>query len=265
MIREEPDLKIYSNENFIEADQLVGSHRRPVAWMLAIQITLLGLLLIGLASPSTLIGILMLALLAAFLWSANSVWLTAFLSVVVGVRNIQFVGRQEIFIDGNLLLLLDCVLMLLTLVASFRYIELRSYSRTFNLGKTYRKLQNRNRPSVVNVLRTIMGQLVRRHWYHSLLAIFAAYLLLWSIPTTKQWTQKYWLDPTGGRFIFLCLALFLGWFLCRSVFSMWDWLGLTPNRADMAMRSWANREFWSASAGVERRRNKLRKADHDDH
>jgi len=262
MIRKNPNLKTHSNESFIEADQLVGSHRRPVAWMLAIQVILLGFLLTWLASPSTLITILMLTLLGAFLLSANWAWSTAFLSVVITGRIIQTNGYQEFFVDGGLLL--NCVSILLMLVASFRYTELRSYSRAFNLGKTYRLLEHTHTPSAGNVLTTVIGQIVRRHWYHSLLAIFAAYMLLWSIPTTKQWTQKYWLDPTGGRFIFLCLALFLGWFLCRSVFSIWDWFSLTPNQADVAMRSWANREFWSATAGVERWRNKLRKADYYD-
>ena len=262
MIRENSDLKIDSDENFIEAAQLMESHRRPVAWLLAIQITLLGLMLIGLVRPSTIPTVAMFVLLAGFLRYANSVWLTAFLTLVIGARIFQTAIGEEFFIESNLIL--DSALILLTLVASFRYIELRSYSRTFELSKSYRRLETSNKPSPIYVLHTMMGQLVRRHWYLSLLAIFGAYLLLWSIPTTKQWTQKYWLDPTGGRFIFLGLALFLGWFICRAVFSMWDWFCLTPKQADVAMRSWANREFWSPMAGVERRRSKLRKADYDD-
>ena len=150
------------------------------------------------------------------------------------------------------------------LVASFRYIELRNYRRTFKLETFYRELKTTSNANLLDVVRTVAGQFVRRHWYHSLLAIVAAYLLLWSIPTTKQWTQKYWLDPTGGRFIFLGLALFLGWFICRAVFSTWDWLGLSPKQADVAMRSWANREFWRQTAGLERRRHNLRKAEYDD-
>ena len=262
MIRENPDLKIDSDENFIEAAQLMGSQRRPVAWLLAIQITLLGAMLIGLASPPRMPAVAMFVLLAGFLRYANSVWLTAFLVLTVGARIFQTTFQQEFFVESNLII--DCVLSILTLVASFRYIELRSYRRTFELDKTYRRLKTTSTSSVIYGVSTVMGQLVRRQWYLSILAMFAAYLLLWSIPTTKQWTQKYWLDPTGGRFIFLGLALFLGWFICRAVFSMWDWFCLTPKQADVAMRSWANREFWSPMAGVERRRSNLRKADYDD-
>jgi len=262
MIHKNQDLKINPDENFIEAAQLVGSHRRPIAWMLAIQITLLGSLLIGLTNPLTIPAVVMFVLLAGFLRYSNSVWLTTFLTLALGSRFFQNDVRQEFFIQSDLLL--DCVLTLLTLVASFRYIELRSYSRAFELGKSYRKLKTSNKPSLVTAVSTVVGQLVRRQWYHSLLAIFAAYFLLWSIPATKQWTQDYWLDPTGGRFIFLGLALFFGWFICRAVFSMWDWFCLTPKQADIAMRSWANREFWSPMAGVERRRNNLRKAESDD-
>ena len=263
MIRKNPDLKINSGEKFIEAAQLVGSHRRPVVWMLAIQVTLLGLLLIGLANPVTIIlAVAIFGLLAGFLRYSNLVWLTAFLTLVVGARFFQNDVRQDFFIESDLFL--DCVLILLTLVASFRYIELRSYSRSFELGKSYsyRKLKT-NKPSLVSAFNTVVGQLIRRQWYNSVVAIFAAYWLLWSIPVTKQWTQEYWLDPTGGRFIFLGLALFFGWFICRAVFSMWDWFCLTPKQADVAMRSWANREFWSPMASVERRRSKLRRADHD--
>jgi len=260
MIREKLSLKPNSDENFIEAAQLTRSHRRPVAWMLAIQITLLGILLIGLATRSTLPALAMLVLLAGFLRYANSVWLTAFLVLTIGARIVQNDIQQEFFVESDLII--NCVSIVLTLVASFRYIELRSYSNAFELGKTYRRLNTS--PSLINVLSTIIGQLVRRQWYHSAFAIFAAYLLLWSIPTTKQWTQKYWLDPVGGRFIFLCLALFLGWFICRAVFSMWDWFCLTPNQADVAMRSWTNREFWSSMAGVERRRSNLRRDEYDD-
>ena len=89
MIREKLSLKPNSDENFIEAAQLTRSHRRPVAWMLAIQITLLGILLIGLATRSTLPALAMLVLLAGFLRYANSVWLTAFLVLTIGARIVQ--------------------------------------------------------------------------------------------------------------------------------------------------------------------------------
>lgn len=262
MIKKNQHMKTSSNENFIEAAQLVESHRQPVAWILAIQVALLGLLLIGLTSPSTAAAVAMLALLAGFLWYANSVWLTAFLVVVIGARVIHSDGERVFFVES--VFLLDCILSVLTLVASFRYIELRSYSRAFELGKSYRGLKATNNQSLPRTLATALGQLVRRQWYHSIIAIFAAFVLLWSIPATKLWTQKFWLEPTGGRFIFLAFALFLGWFVCRAAFSLWDWLGLTPNQADVAMRSWANREFWSELAGVERRRSKLQRADFDD-
>jgi len=261
MIGNKSELKTHSNENFIEAAQLVGSHRQPVAWLLAAEVTILGLLLIDLAIPSTVPALAMLVLLAGFLRYANSVWLTAFLTLVLGARFFQTGSQQAFLIRSDLLL--DCVLILLTLIASFRHIELRNYSRAFELGKSYRRLNTTSKPSLVSVVNTVMGQLIRRQWYHSLLAILAAYLLLWNIPATKQWTQKYWLDPVGGRFIFLSLALFLGWFICRAVFSMWDWFCLTPQQADVAMRSWTNREFWSETAGIQRRQSNLRKADND--
>ena len=115
--------------------------------MLAIQVTLLGLLLIGLANPVTIIlAVAIFGLLAGFLRYSNLVWLTAFLTLVVGARFFQNDVRQDFFIESDLFL--DCVLILLTLVASFRYIELRSYSRSFELGKSYsyRKLKT-NKPA----------------------------------------------------------------------------------------------------------------------
>ena len=155
MIRENSDLKIDSDENFIEAAQLMESHRRPVAWLLAIQITLLGLMLIGLVRPSTIPTVAMFVLLAGFLRYANSVWLTAFLTLVIGARIFQTAIGEEFFIES--VLLLDSVLILLTLVASFRYIELRNYSRTFELSKSYRRLETSNKPSPIYVLHTMMG------------------------------------------------------------------------------------------------------------
>ena len=262
MIRKKIDVKNDSTENFIEADQLVGSHRRPVAWMLALQVALFGLLLIGLASPSLGAAVAMVALLSGFLWYVNSVWLTAFLMVVVGAQVIQTGGRRVFFIESAVLL--SCVLIVLMLVVSFRYIELRSYSRVFQLGKSYRGLKATKQSKLFQTVSVVLGQLVRRQWYHSLFAMIAAFLLLRIVPATKQWTQDYWLEPAGGRFIFLAFVLFLGWFVCRALFSMWDWFGLSPKQADVAMRSWANREFWSEMAGVERRVSKLRRQDLDE-
>jgi len=80
------DPKADSTDDFVEAAELLASHRRPVVWMLAIQVAVLGAISIRLTSPTLAAVGTMVALLAGFLWYANSVWLLAFSFVVIGVQ-----------------------------------------------------------------------------------------------------------------------------------------------------------------------------------
>ena len=249
-----------SGENFIEAAQLIDSHRQPVAWVLIIQIAVMGTLAVWLTGLSLAAQIAMLAMLVGFLWYANSFWLLPFCVVVFGGQLIQSNGRQFDLASG--VNLAECILMLLILIASFRYIELRRYGQAFGLDKSYRGLL----PSKNKIwlwLTLVFGQFVRRQWYHTVIAMTMAFALLWKIPASDYLRDEYWMQPVAGRFIFLSLAMFFAWFICRGVFSVWDWFLLTPNQAEVAFRSWANREFWGDMAGVERRRERLRIEEED--
>ena len=256
-----PNLNPERIENFVEAAQLIDSHRRPIAWLLIIQIAVLGTLAVWLTGLSTAAQVAMIAMLAGLLWYGNSFWLVPFCVVVFGGQMIQNTGRQFSFTSG--IHLTECVLMLLTLVASFRYIELRRYGNAFRFNASHRRLKpasNRKRPPWITLM---LGQFVRRQWYHSVIAMVVAFSLLRWIPVSNYWRQELWMQPVGARFIVLALLLFFVWFICRAVMSMWDWFLLTPRLADVAFRSWANRETWIEMAGAERRRERLRLKDED--
>jgi len=247
-------------ENFIEAAQLINVHRNPVAWLLIIQIAILGTLSVCLTGLSGAAQVAMLAMLAGFLWYGNSFWLLPFCVIVFGGQLIRSNGQQFVFSNG--IHLAACILLFLNLIASFRYIELRRYGQAFELGKTYRGLHATNNP-IWSSLTLVIGQFIRRQWYHSVIAMVVAFMLLWKIPASNYWLNEFWTQPVAGRLIFLSLILFFAWFICRAVISMWDWFLLTPNQADVAIRSWANREFWRDMAGVERRRERLRFEEED--
>ena len=261
MIDNHLDTKIASTETFIETAQLLDSHRKPVAWMLAFQVGMLGIVAICLASHSLAATATLVALLIGILWYATSAWLFAFAVVVVGVQVIQDVDGQIAFFQDNCLL--DCGLILLILIASFRYIELRSYNRTFGFNRTERGLEATDNRSRTKVVWTALRQLVRRQWYNSVLSLLAAFCLLWILPDSESLSKKFWLHPVAGQVIFLSLLLFFGWFICRTIISIWDWFGLTPRQADVAIRSFANREFWPETVGLEKRRNRLKTKDTD--
>ena len=255
------DPKADSTDDFVEAAELLASHRRPVVWMLAIQVAVLGAISIRLTSPTLAAVGTMVALLAGFLWYANSVWLLAFAFLVIGVQAVTVGGGEIALVQDNYLL--NCGLILLMLVASFRYIELRRYSRTFDTRKPYRELEVPNKRRLSTGIWVVLTQIVRRHWYNSVFAILGAFLLLRNFPESQALIKQYWLQPSAGRFIFLSLLLFFGWFIFRTMISIWDWFRLTPEQADVAIRSLANREFWSETAGVQKRKNKLKIKDAD--
>ena len=255
------DPKADSTDDFVEAAELLASHRRPVVWMLAIQVAVLGAISIRLTSPTLAAVGTMVALLAGFLWYANSVWLLAFSFVVIGVQIITVSTGEISWVQENDLL--NCGLILLMLVASFRYIELCKYSRTFDTKKSYRELEVPNKRRLSTGAWVVLTQIVRRHWYNSVFAVLVAFLLLRNFPESQTLAEQYWLQPTAGRFIFLSLLLFFGWFIFRTMISIWDWFRLTPEQADVAIRSLANREFWSETAGVQKRKSKLKTRDAD--
>ena len=250
------DVTREASENFIEAAQLVDNHRSPIAWMLIIQITILGTLSVWLTGLTVPAQVAMFAMLIGFLWYANSFWLLPFCLVVFGGQMIRSSGSNFVFSPG--IHLTECILMLLTLIASFRYIELRNYQHAFGLSDSYRQLKlpnNRKRPFWLTLM---LGQFVRRQWYHSVIAMVVAFGLLRRLPVSDYWRNEFWMQPVAARLIVLMLGLFFAWFICRAVLSMWDWFLLTPQQADVAFRSYANREFWGGMAGVERRRERLR-------
>ena len=256
-----PDLTQKPSDNFVEATQLIDSHRRPVAWMLAVQIAVLGILSISLTDHSMYVQATMLATLAGLLWYGNSYWLTSFCIVVFGGQMIRSDGHQFSFSSG--VHLTECILMMLILIVSFRYIEHRSYGHAFGLGDSFRRLKavsSRKRAPWIAIL---LGQIVRRQWYHSVIALVAAFALLRRIQADNYWRDVYWMQPVAARLIVLALLLFFAWFICRAVLSMWDWFLLTPEKADVAFRSWANRELWGDMAGVERRIERLRLREED--
>ncbi|MDB2686799.1 hypothetical protein N9Y42_06265, partial [Mariniblastus sp.] len=95
------------------------------------------------------------------------------------------------------------------------------------------------------------------------IAIVVAFIVLWKVPVSEVYLEEFWVKPVAGRLILISLILFFVWFICRGVISMWDWFLLTPRQADVAFRSWANREFWWELAGTERRRERLRSEEDD--
>lgn len=245
-----------SAENFIDAAQLVDSHRAPVAWMLIVQIAVLGILSTWLMEPPLSGGLAMMLLLACILWFGKTFWLLLFCLVVFGGQAFRIQGYEIRTVEGPHLL--ESILIVLILIAGFRYIELRTYRDTYDLSRSYRRLKTSKRRNWATALRSISGQFIRRQWYSTVIAIVASFALLSMFATTDYLTQEYWLQPEAGRFIFLAMILFFPWFVCRSVISIWDWFLLTPKQADVAFRSWANREFWRETAGVQRRKEKMR-------
>ena len=251
-----PEIKPEPTEEFIEAAQLVDSHRWPVAWMLAVQIAVLGMLSIWLTGFSIAAQIAMLAMLVGFLWYGNSFWLLPF-SLVVFVGQLIRSNRDHFdFTPG--IHLGECILVLVFLIASFRYIELGRYGQAFGLSDSYRRLDPTRNWKRMPWLTLVIGHFIRRQWYHSLIAMVVAFVMLQKFPVSDYWRDEFWMQPVAARFILLTLILFFGWFICRAIISMWDWFLLTPKQADVAFRSWANRELWSDMAGVERRRERLR-------
>ena len=259
MMNNSPDMRPVPAEDFIEAAELIDSHRLPVAWMLGLQIAVLGALSVWSTGFALPVQGAMLALLIGFLWYGNSYWLTSFCLVVFGCRILRITGRGIVFSTD--IHLVECAVLLVTLIASFRYIELRSYIRAFGLGKSYRRLKSANKQS--RWLSVVLGNFIRRQWYHSIIAMVGAFAILWRFPADNYYRQEFWMQPVAARLVFLLLGMFFVWFVCRAVISMWDWFLLTPRQADVAFRSWANREFWPDMAGVEKRRERLRLKDED--
>ena len=190
----------------------------------------------------------------AFVRSGHTAWLFLFCFAVVVAHTLgggwRPYGGGLSFVD-----LLQASLVFLILVAGFRYSELKKYSTAFQIDKVYgQSLKENQRALSWN----IGSALVRRQWLFSLIAMAGAFAMLVYLPADDSYLYKYWLQPNPGRLIILGLLLFFAWFLCRAVVGIYEWIRLTPEKADVAFRSWYNREMWREMAGVERRLYKLR-------
>ena len=256
-----PNMAVRSEENFLEAAQLIDSHRKPVALMFIVLIAVLGSLSIWLTGLSTGAQVAMSVMLVGFLWYGNSFWLVSFCLVVFTGQVVGIGGRHFTFSSG--LHLAECILMLLIIISGFRYVELRTYEHAFSLNDSHRRMKLASGHKQTPWFIVVFSQIFRRQWYHSVIAMVLAFGLLWRFPASNYWRNEYWMQPVAARFILLSLILFFIWFVCRAVISIWDWFLLTPRQADVAFRSWANRELWRDMAGVEKRRERLRMEQED--
>ena len=195
-----------ASESFIEATQLADNHRSSIAWMLIIQITVLGTLSVWLTGLAGAVQVAMFAMLVGFLWYGNSFWLLPFCVVVFGGQLIRSNGLNFALSPG--IHLAGCILMLLTLIAGFRYIELRSYQHAFGLKESYRRLKlaskRENNLKQQSWISLVIGQFVRRQWYHTVIAMAIAFALLWRLPASNYWRNEFWMQPVAARDLSCC-------------------------------------------------------------
>ena len=250
-----------SPETRVKALSLMRGQTRPVRIMLATLLFVLGLVsAVVCGAPWS--GMLVAGLvLFAFVRTGHTAWLFVFCFAVIAVQaSGGFLGQYRQTFSGAELL--QVVLIFLIMVAGFRFAELTKYSAAFNIDRVYDSAAGEPGQRLGFQWQWV-GQIVRRHWALSMIALLGSFLLLSYLPLDDSYLYKYWLQPRPGRLIILSLLLFFAWFICRAVIGILEWLELTPQKADVAFRSWYNREMWSEMAGVESRRRKLRTSDDD--
>lgn len=199
--------------------------------------------------------------LFAFVRSGHTAWLFLFCFAIIVVQvSGGFLWQYRATSSGAELL--QIILVFFILVSGFRFAELKKYSTAFNIDEVHDQPAGQSGQSF-GIGWEWMRYVVRRQWALSIIALLGSFLLLTYLPLDESYLYKYWLQPRPGRLIILALLLFFAWFLCRSIIGILEWLDLTPQKADVAFRSWYNLEMWSEMAGVEKRRRKLRMNDDD--
>ena len=136
---------------------------------------------------------------------------------------------------------------------SFRLLETHKYNLGFftpyGLGtiKDQRVRKERNFPSLLG-----------GRWWLIPASVGLAFAMLFFYPLDSESVQKYWIRPAPMRLIFLFGALFILWFLTRSVCRLIMRWKMGPDQASVHVRSIFAREFWNEQRAIESRRAKLK-------
>jgi hypothetical protein len=248
-----------SQPAIVDASELMLGQRRSARILLATIVILLGLASIALCGFPWSAAAVSLLVLVAFVWSGHTAWLFLFcLAVVCGQAFGGFLNRPSGYFSLSETFQTVCVFLIL--ITGFRYAEMKKYVFAFGIDEVSKNNAARRGTFSWSVLEVA----VRRQWLFSVIALFAASCLLLYLPADDSYLYDYWLQPKPGRMIIISLVLFFAWFVCRAAVSVLDWTAFTPDKADVAFRSWYNKEMWREMAGVEKRRQKLRRDNNRD-
>lgn len=147
----------------------------------------------------------------------------------------------------------DLAFTFLTLMfagASLRFLEIDRYNLAyfseFGANKEKQKDPIRRYP-------TIFGG----RWIGILIAIAIALFMIGLFPLDQNSVAKYWIKPRAMRVIFMFGALFLIWFVIKSLFSLVARLQMDSDQASILFRSIFANEYWKEHRGIESRREKI--------
>ena len=223
--------------------------------LLALVATVLGLTMIQFENVSRLQFVLMIGFFALMLWRRSALAL-AWLFAVLGWAKFSETFRQSHWFHDNLDVIETfdiyfTVLVLAFAAACFRFLETRKYCLGvlskfgWGGGVSSSKDAGREFPSLLG-----------GRWWLIVVSVAAAFLLLQIFPVDQNAVRKYWIKPHPMRLIFLIGALFLIWFMFRSLFMLVMRWKMDPDQASVHIRSVYAKEFWREHRAIESRRAK---------
>lgn len=137
--------------------------------------------------------------------------------------------------------------------ASFRYIGLSRLVQTF-----CRNSLSESGTEIPNTQSNFQFPMfVGGRWWLIPVAVVLAALLLGIFPVDSVMGRQFWITPIGVRMIVLFGFLFFIWMICRSLNSLAMRWNMTPEQADVQVRSIVAAEFWKDQSGIEIRQAKI--------
>lgn len=233
----------------IAAAQMEAGLTAPHRTALALALAALGLLLLLLANPPGL-----------WLIPLSLVWLAYWLPIwrygnygqilLFAAASIALYGfeRGLDLLEFQLVDSAYTLLMLAYLALGARYSEALRFATAYGVDD--------RPPSAPPNGWAVANQLLTPRWMVGWLAVGMAGLVLIAFPETRESVQRLWLKPAPARLIFILLALFFAWLVCRAILGWWARRKLPREVAQLEFRALFVDEFWAELLGVARRRAK---------
>lgn len=243
-------LELSSSQQPVTGELLAIDVQRPLSLPFRLSLMLavgtFGLLLSQFVPPRFIgMALVLMICLGVQLLTARFLLGIVFIGTVIGCRFFEYSTGDNLIIGLEAYF---CFLVIGHLSLSSRYAQTLKYAKAYEVDSDEFSWMPR-----LGWVSTWFSTIP----YAGFLAIGSGILLIWVMPRGREMIYQFGIQPNWGVLIFLTLILFFSWLFFRAVLGIVRRFQLSPEVADVSLRSTLGRDLWRDHAGVERRTAKL--------